>query len=248
MFGIRYISAKPDAPPSDVLPPADIGPDGMTSYAAAVLEDGPVGYFRLGETTGVTAANLVGPPGTYVGAFMLGVPGALRGDPDGALGLEYAMPGAVDVGDHYDFPGMAPFSIEAWVYPAPDDGHSHIIVSKWQQPTTNYGYELFRQGAKIAFSRELPSSADVVSADALTDGQWNHIVGTFDGSMLRLYVNGTRAATAGPAIVALADDNNSFQIGTGGNAPFAGTIDEVAVYDKELPAASVNAHYHASGR
>jgi hypothetical protein len=48
------------------------------------------------------------------------------------------------------------------------------------------------------------------------------------------------------ATVSLADDNNSFEIGTGGNAPFNGVIDEVAIYDKELPAARVYAHYMAA--
>jgi hypothetical protein len=247
VFGIRYIDGKPDAPAADVPPPIDVGPDGSsTTYVAEVLADGAVGYFRLGETSGVTAKNQVpgGPDGTYIGSFMLGAGGVVFGD--GALALDDANAGAVDVGDSYGFPGAAPFSIEAWVKPAPDDGHSHIIASKWHQPTTNVGYELFTQGTSVKFSRELPASSDVVTVDGLVADQYTHVVGTFDGTMLRLYVNGTQQAIAS-SLIQLPVENNRFQIGEGnGLATFAGSIDEVAIYDKALSAARVNAHYVAA--
>jgi hypothetical protein len=247
VFGIRYIDGKPDAPVADVLPPVDVGPDGgSTTYAAEVLADGPVGYFRLGETSGVTAKNLVpgGPDGTYIGTFMLGASGAVPGDD--ALALDYANAGAVDVGNNYAFPGAAPFSIEAWVKPAPDDGHSHIIASKWHQPTTNVGYELFVQGTAVKFSRELPASSDLVTADGLVADQYAHVVATFDGAMLRLYLNGTQRAI-GSSVVQLPVESNPFQIGEGnGFATFSGSIDEVAIYDKALSAGRVNAHYVAA--
>jgi hypothetical protein len=246
VFGLRELPAPHADAPVDVA--ANDAADAMTvDYAPVVLADQPVGYYRLGETSGVVAVNQVRAdlPGTFVGTVMLGAPGAVPGDPDTAVAFSYATPGGVDVGDVYDFPVMAPFSIEAWIEPAPDDGHSHIIVSKWHQPTNNFGYELFLQGETVRFSRELPTAADVVSASGIVAGQYTHVVGTFDGTSLRLYVNGTRQAIAA-ATVSLADDNNSFEIGTGGNAPFNGVIDEVAIYDKELPAARVYAHYMAA--
>ena len=248
VFGIRYIDQpKPDAPLPDVLLPTDIGSMGL-GYAAEVLADGPVGYFRLGETSGVTAVNQVpgGPAGTYIGTFTLGAAGAVAGDTDGALALDYANAGAVDVGDNYGFPGAAPFSIEAWVKPAPDDGHSHIIASKWHQPTTNVGYEVFVQGTAVKFSRELSASSDVVTADGLVADQYAHVVATFDGTMLRLYLDGTQQAI-GSSVIQLPVENNRFQIGEGnGFATFSGSIDEVAIYDKALSAGRVNAHYIAA--
>jgi hypothetical protein len=250
VFGIRYIDKPdPDAPPPDVLRPGDIGPDGMALYASAVLADGPVAYFRLGETTGTLAANEIAtqPPGKYLGTFSLGAPGAIASDPDGALSLDYADPGRVDVGDVYDFPGNAPFSIEAWIDPAPDDGHFHSIVTKWQQPPTNFGYEMFYLDGTLSFSRETTTGGDVVNASGLVAGSYTHVVGTYDGAELQLYVNGMPAGPPKSSTLELPEDNIPFQIGAGNSqAPFGGTIDEVAVYNRALPATRVMAHFMAA--
>ena len=48
-----------------------------TAYAAAVLKDAPVAYWRFEETQGDSAKNEVAgaPAGTYFGAFRLASPG-----------------------------------------------------------------------------------------------------------------------------------------------------------------------------
>ena len=52
------------------------GGGGGASYAATVLADAPVGYWRLGEASGTSAADEIGAHnGTYVGSPTLGVTG-----------------------------------------------------------------------------------------------------------------------------------------------------------------------------
>ncbi|MBV9578390.1 MAG: hypothetical protein JO057_07365, partial [Chloroflexi bacterium] len=55
----------------------------------AVLAKGPVGYWRLGEMTGPTAADASGQgnDGTYLGNVNFDQPGALHGGPNTAVGL-----------------------------------------------------------------------------------------------------------------------------------------------------------------
>jgi hypothetical protein len=77
-------------------------------------------------------------------------------------------------------------------------------------------------------------------------GQTYHVVGTYDGTTQRLYVNGALVASAaltGPAT----SNTNPLVIGSWGgtNEFFAGRIDEVAIYTKALTSAQVQAHYSA---
>ena len=77
---------------------------------------------------------------------------------------------------------------------------------------------------------------------------WTHLAGTFDGSTLKIYVNGalagTLAATLGPVLA------TPFTIGTSGtcgsaNQGFVGLLDEVSLYNRALSAAEVQAVYSA---
>jgi hypothetical protein len=70
-----------------------------------------------------------------------------------------------------------------------------------------------------------------------------YVVGTYDGRSVSLYVNGVlvaHAAAPGP----LDSNNQPFEIGAyAGGAIWSGTIGEVAVYDRALPASEIVAHY-----
>src|SRR5688500_14316091 len=73
-----------------IVSAAVAGGTGATSggdYAAQVTADGPRAYWRLGETSGTTAADETASasPGTYAGGVVLGVPASLAGDPDTAV-------------------------------------------------------------------------------------------------------------------------------------------------------------------
>jgi glucose/arabinose dehydrogenase/chitodextrinase len=71
---------------------------------------------------------------------------------------------------------------------------------------------------------------------------WTHVALTYDGSVLRLYVNGTQVATT-PAAGSIDTTTNPLWIG--GNSPygeyFQGLIDEARVYDRALNATEVQA-------
>jgi chitodextrinase len=71
---------------------------------------------------------------------------------------------------------------------------------------------------------------------------WTHVALTYDGAVLRLYVNGTQVATT-PAAGSIETTTNPLWIG--GNSPygeyFQGLIDEARVYDRALNATEVQA-------
>lgn len=85
-----------------------------------------------------------------------------------------------------------------------------------------------------------------VPAGDLAAGQWVQLTGVYDGTTWRLYRNGVEVdSNAGPA-APLASSGDDWAIGSTGNGwegLFVGAIDEVAVYDKALSAARVQALY-----
>jgi hypothetical protein len=83
----------------------------------------------------------------------------------------------------------------------------------------------------------------VASPDAtLATGRWQHLAFTFDGTMTRVYLDGTqRNASVTPGT--LTYDTNAATIGCDDNGGpvrfYRGAIDEVQVYDRPLSAAEI---------
>ncbi|HEV3319827.1 MAG TPA: LamG domain-containing protein, partial [Solirubrobacteraceae bacterium] len=77
-------------------------------------------------------------------------------------------------------------------------------------------------------------------------GSTYYVVGTYDGTTQRLYVNGSQVASAALTGGASVTSNPLYLGSWGGSEEFfAGTIDEAAVYGKALTATRVAEHYVA---
>ncbi|MDB4956978.1 MAG: Autotransporter adhesin [Myxococcales bacterium] len=232
------------------FPPVS-SPDAATGYVATVLADRPLGYFRLGESSGVTAADQIenGPPGLVVGNVRYGQIGALATDPDTAVGID-GVNGAVEAGSSFDFSANAPFSLECWVKPAAFDAGFHTLVSRWLAPPNNVGYNLYYQAEVVRFAREDASigAYDATMYTGLVAEVYSHVVATYDGQTIALYINGRQYSQAA-SLTALRDLPLTFMIGASNNdpatAPLNGLIDEVAIYGTALAPTQVAAHYAA---
>jgi hypothetical protein len=82
-------------------------------------------------------------------------------------------------------------------------------------------------------------------------GQWVHMVGTYDGSTVRLYVNGVQQYST-PWTGTFATDTTGITIGASHNSgshvaeeAFNGSIDEVSIYSRALTAQEVTQLYQA---
>ncbi len=89
----------------------------------------------------------------------------------------------------------------------------------------------------------------IVSSVNLTFGEWAHIVGTYDGSVERIYVNGVET---GNRLISghIVTNDVPLQIGahclSGDYNWFKGTIDESRVYNRALSAEEIKAHYEGN--
>ena len=88
---------------------------GPITYANAVLADNPIGYWRLGESSGTTALNssAFGRNGTYNGGVTLGLPGAIPADSNTAAGFNGSTAFVSVAGSPFNLANN--FTLEAWV-------------------------------------------------------------------------------------------------------------------------------------
>ena len=130
---------------------------------------------------------------------------------------------------------------EAWVNPSALGGAYRTVVFR-EQPG-NEVYSLYaNQSSPQAPVGEVYAGGykDAVGSGALALGSWTHLAMTYDGTSVRLYVNGTlTTTTAAPG--SLASSSGVLRIG-GNNIwgeYFSGLIDEVRLYNRALSAAEI---------
>jgi hypothetical protein len=154
-----------------------------------------------------------------------------------------------------NFPKLAPFTLELWVRPRLlDIGYRRLLAKEITDTTPQEGYQLTINrddaGAWVNLLRaHAPAGNEswvrTPFPDPLVDHDYHHVVGTFDGTSLVVYVDGH--ANSNPAQFAIVETAASFVIG--GREPagaiFDGDLDDVAIYDHALTAARVKAHLQA---
>jgi len=209
-------------------------------YAASVLMDRPLAYYRLGESVGLFAINAAGPEKAIYSGVDLGQTGAIAGDPNTAIRLR-GMPGSnVALGDRFDFAGKAVFTFELWVRPNQVDAETRRIVDK---STPNGGYDaVFNDNGLIFYRSDMSSNnADLATLHSVPLHAYSHVVVTFDGTELKIYQDGNEAES-GPAMATLPDTMVPLTFGDG----FDGDFDELAIYDHALDPGRIAAHYLAA--
>ena len=130
-------------------------------------------------------------------------------------------------------------TLEAWVNPS-------AVTSTWEdviyKGNDNYYLEATSTNASKPDAGLIAggSYADAVGTAKLTANTWAYLTETYDGSTLRLYVNGTQVASTAHTGT-IATSTNSLQIGgdTIYSQYFAGLIDEVRIYNVALTAAQI---------
>jgi hypothetical protein len=228
-----------------VAPSPDAAATDNSPYRAAVLADGPIAYWRLGETQGPTAKDEVGShDGTYNGGCTWTTQGAVPGN--GALSLADNSNCEVDVGDAFQFENQLPFTVEAWASTTSQDNNccSHIFTHEVRRNGPQAGYALLVDSPKTIFAERV-GGADVEDVPIATN-RFVYVVLTYDGSAMKLYVDGDLGNTANNAAMTAAMQVHAFIGSAGGENYFRGAIDEVAIYDKPLSADRIAAHLQAA--
>jgi hypothetical protein len=217
--------------------------DPSKAYAAVVMADAPVAYWRFEEPSDANAAKdeLGAHVATSTGSGVKFGSAGVRG-----LGASFAGSHELDVGDAFDFSGLAPFTLEAWVRPSSPTFQGLVFHKRDENnPQQFKGYVLYGgdEGTPHfeAWGVELTAWNNVPLA-----ATFSHVVVAvrYDGGKgnATLYINAQPASNGGyDNTINLADTPAHLYLGRG----FEGVLDEVALYDKALPADRILEHYRA---
>ncbi len=134
------------------------------------------------------------------------------------------------------------FTLSAWVNPQASQPTEPTIIFK--QNPGDLAYVLYAKGAGVgpnAFTKMAGSYQSVVAPNLIPASTWTHLASTFDGSTLRIYVNGNLVSSAA-ASGTLDTGSGPLRIGNNSifpNEGFIGIIDEVRIYDRAQSAAEL---------
>jgi chitodextrinase len=164
--------------------------------------------------------------------------------PDGRYGQSFAFDGIDDrltVADSSSLDLTDGMTLEAWVKPSVGAGWRTAVL---KERLNGLGYAIYSdtdlsRPAAVVYT----GSESLIRGTAqVSPGAWTHLASTYDGTTLRLYVNGNETAAATVSGPLVATDG---PLRIGGNAVwnewFAGSIDEVRVYNRALSTAEIQA-------
>jgi hypothetical protein len=233
-----------------------------SGYPAAVTASGPIAYWRLDESSGAVAHDIVGGnDGTY-NLATLGLPGYSVLDSDTAAGFNGTGSYVGNIsGTAINFVNNANFTLEAWVNAPSGQNDQASVIAKGIGNNGTVENEQFSIDVSGGIYRFFTTRAGVIIEADASEGPnstWQHIVGVYDGQNLLgggakmyIYVNGQpEGSVASPASPYQSTITSPVSIGSKrtGNDPaydgtFNGTVDEVAVYNYALSGSTINAHY-----
>lgn len=154
----------------------------------------------------------------------------------------------VDCGNDASLDIRGPMTLSAWVCPRSASSREPGIVGKWFE---SYALTYYRGGCWWYIS----GGGNHALAPLSKTGVWSHVVGTFDGEMMILYVDGQEAARHQSKAKAtgrgknflmgrIVPDPDATDAASQARGHFDGLIDEVKVYDRPLSLREVIAEYN----
>ncbi|HWI59566.1 MAG TPA: LamG domain-containing protein, partial [Bacillota bacterium] len=234
----------------------------QADYKSTILADTPAGYWRLGDMAvgqapllpsgdvAMNSSTVAGAPnGYYLYDTTHPAPGALAGSSDTAAAFD-GFKHRVDV-PYAALLNGTNFSIELWVRIT--NAVTRAVSPICSRDTNGQrGYVLFAYNGNTNWQFRTHSSGNatnLTSTNVIQVNEWTHLVGTFDGTRMRLYVNGAEAATPVTNTAFTPNTAAPLRLGAANNHTLAGdnfwpgSLDEVAVYTNALSATQVTAHY-----
>lgn len=204
---------------------------------ASDLTAGAVATWALDEGTGCTAGDSVlGFDGTLGPACPTNAPGWSTGHDGGAALTFDGVDDRVDVANTPALATPAGLTLSAWVRHAPTGLHRAILDAR---DSGADGYDLFIDNQSRLLVRV--NDKTLTGPSIVADGQWHHVVGTYDGSTLRLYVDGVLDAEQSVGATAL-NVNADLRLGhhfDSDTFTLAGELSRAALWNRALSSVEV---------
>ena len=133
------------------------------------------------------------------------------------------------------------FTIECWVKRTGNPSDFEVVFAKRSPAGENYGLYLGPSGAvRFQFTQGYGNLIYLDGSSAVTDGQWHHIAGSYDGVTMKVFIDGVVQTTrpqAGNVDVTVP----TVSVGNSSNGYlFHGTADEIRISNKVRSAQEFN--------
>lgn len=228
-----------------------------TNYRSAVMADTPLAYWRFGTTSSETGSHngtlrgspvpLLGQPGPFFGSQSIRFDGIQR---DNATTQGFLADSIARLTSTAWANG---FTAEAWVKTTTSGPEQHVF--SWTNGAGDSGVRIFYDDPDNRW-RYGDGNLTLTQNSSTTINEWHHLVATVDASGNgRLYVDGQQDASWSNGLKPVASSTGLFTVGADydshdcpcprANTPFDGWIAEVAVYNRPLTPARVQAHFGA---
>ena len=189
----------------------------QADYGQAVLTTAPLGYWRLNETSGTTAANLGS--GAANGTYNSVTLGADGPRPPSFNGFEannnaptFNGTSSYVAGPLGLLSGRGAFTVGGWVNPAVTPGSRIGLFG--QNDCLEFG---FISGTTIEIWT--PGGGSFQVAYPFPLNTWHHVVGVGDGTLLRVYLDGVQVGTGGSATANYGSSSFTFNIASSTMVP-----------------------------
>ncbi|MCP5299107.1 MAG: DUF1566 domain-containing protein [Chromatiaceae bacterium] len=202
---------------------------------------GLVGYWKLDETSGTTAADS---SGNGNNGTMQGSLNATNDSVAGKVGTALKFDGVNDYVDtaDYSFSKTDSFTFSLWYNPS-NAGGDDVLFGKPDSGGWEYNLGSVGGNGLVFYYYNTSAAAGIYisKSNALVNDKWHHLVVTYDGSSAKttMYINGTQAAVTTGVSGTLINRANKLHIGhgyyTAGSSYYAaGKIDDFRIYNRAL--------------
>ncbi|MCP4707602.1 MAG: LamG domain-containing protein, partial [Planctomycetes bacterium] len=212
---------------------------GMVSEVLGQVEPNLIGWWKLDETSGITAADSAG---SHHGT-LIGDPNWISGVDNNALDFNLTYE-AIHVPHHPDLnPGTGPFTLTAWIRNenTPGSQYKRIITKRGDNLTPSfYSMFLYDNKLRVELMENFPSEIVTFSAGPAIqgDGLWHHVACVRDEpNDVYLYMDGVQYFVG----VSTEDLSNGDMVKFGtfwseadGGETFKGRMDDLRIYKAAL--------------
>lgn len=231
---------------------------GSEAYRELVLSDGPIAYWRLGESSIAKSAHDEtgnGHVGTYNPSsgdvIVVGQDPLIAGTPDTSVLFDGSTNQVVACSTGVSDFNVAAMTLEAWIDTDYAGANDLTIISRFdQQDEIIWGLQVPSTGV-VRFQVLSGTSTVEGTASGVTDvrdGETHHVAVTYDGTTAKIYVDGSldsetnlsdALGSSGTVDVFVGAVVNTLGFTT---ESWSGVLDEVAVYGRVLSLAEIQQH------
>ncbi|MBI3414136.1 MAG: hypothetical protein HY043_02260, partial [Verrucomicrobia bacterium] len=206
----------------------------MTAVYAPPIGAGLVGYWKLDDGSGLSALDSSGNGNT--GTLVNG-PVWTVGQTSGALSFD-GVDDYVDAGNGASLNPTTALTLVTWVKASSTSATGGLIV---KDNGTTHQYALWLQlGGKVRLSI---GAATLTGTTTIGPGAWHLLAGTFDGTQMKIYLDG---ALEGTLAASGAMNNNGVNVRLGGRQlsnplTLNGVLDDARIYNRALSQSEIQA-------